>query len=104
MKKQYLKLYLDDLRNPKNEGWKIVRTYDEFLDWIENNGIPDEISLDHDLGESNEKNGYDVAKWLCEYCWENGLPIPKWNCHSANPVGKENIINLLSNFEKKLNF
>jgi hypothetical protein len=67
------------------------------------NGLPDEISFDHDLGE-NTKTGYDCAKWICEYCWTNGLPIPNWNVHSANPVGRDNIIQLMENFEKKLNY
>ena len=50
-----------------------------------------------------EKTGYDAAKWLCDYCWTNGLPIPKWNVHSANPVGRDNIKQLMENFEKRLN-
>lgn len=126
MTNQYIKLYLDDIRTPKSDGWIILRNYQEFVDWITKNGIPDEVSFDHDLAhehikyyfnngghenppnpqetEFREKTGYDSAKWLCQYCWTNGLPIPKWNCHSANPVGKENIINLLQNFEKKLNY
>lgn len=98
---QLVKLYLDDERNPKTKGWTILRSYKEFVDHIQFNGIPDEISFDHDLG--TEKTGYDAAKWLCEYCWTNGLPIPKWNVHSANPVGKENIVGVLKSFEKKLN-
>jgi hypothetical protein len=120
------KLYLDDVRYPKTEGWDIVRTYDDFVNWITNNGLPDEISFDHDLSrehtkfffdngghdnppdpqqkEFNEKTGYDSAKWLCDYCLTNGLPIPEWNVHSANPVGSENIRGLLKNFEKKLNY
>lgn len=109
---QYTKLYLDDVRNPKSEGWNIVRNFDEFVRWITENGLPDEISFDHDLAEpdlsSNKgfisygKTGYDAAKWLCNYCWTNGLPIPKWNIHSANPVGRINIQQLLSSYEKKL--
>ena len=98
------KLYLDDIRNPKTEGWDIVRNYDEFVNWIEKNGVPNEISFDHDLGESDEKTGYDCAKWLCEYCWIIGLPLPEFNVHSANVVGKENIEGILKNFEKKFNY
>lgn len=94
------KLYLDDLRNPKSEGWDIVRSYDEFINFIDINGIPDIISFDHDLGEDS-KTGYDAAKWICEYCFTNGIPIPEWNVHSANPVGRQNITQLLENFEKK---
>jgi hypothetical protein len=98
------KLYLDDIRNPTTDGWKIVRSYNDFVKWIETNGIPDLISFDHDLGETDEKTGYDCAKWLCEYCWDNGLPIPEYNVHSANPVGRDNILHLLKNFVSKLNF
>lgn len=117
------KLYLDDIRIPQTEGWDIVRNYDDFVSWIKKNGLPEEVSFDHDLGEDvaktkveaglskrkarkqkkETKSGYDAAKWLGEYCIDNGLPIPKWNVHSANPVGKENIEAYLSNIEKHLN-
>jgi hypothetical protein len=123
---EYKKLYLDDVRTPKSEGWDIVRSYEDFVNYIEQNGIPDEVSFDHDLSrehtkyyfdngghdnppdplgvEFKEKTGYDAAKWLCDYCWTNGIPLPKWNVHSANPVGSDNIKFLLNNFEKKLNY
>ena len=96
------KLYLDDVRNPKTKGWTIVRNYEEFVKHIEENGLPEEISFDHDLGE-DIKTGYDCAKWLCNYCWTNGIPIPTYNVHSANPVGRDNIIGILKSFEQKLN-
>jgi len=102
-KTQLVKLYLDDIRDPKNNGWIVLRSYDEFIDWIDKNGLPDEISLDHDLGDDKTKTGYDVAKWIGQYCWDNGLPIPNWNVHSANPVGRDNITQLLKSYEKKLN-
>ena len=110
------KLYLDDVRCPKTEGWDVVRTYDDFIDWITKNGLPEEVSFDHDLAEIHydpstqtedfkyyEKTGYDAAKWMCEYCWTNGLPIPEYNVHSANPGGRDNILQLLKNFTEKLN-
>ncbi len=97
------KLYLDDIRNPKSDGWTVVRNYEEFVQSIDQNGLPDEISFDHDLGE-DVKTGYDCAKWLCEYCWMNGIPIPPYNVHSANPVGRDNIIGTLKSYEKKLNY
>ena len=111
------KLYLDDVRVPQTEGWDIVRSYDDFVNWIEENGLPEVISFDHDLADVDydpktqretfkyhETTGYDAAKWLCEYCWTNGLPIPNWNVHSANPVGRDNIISILTAYEKKLNY
>lgn len=101
------KLFLDDIRYPKSEEWIIVRSYSDFVKWIEDNGVMDlYISFDHDLDDvkdNREYTGYDCAKWLCEYCWENGLPIPKWNIHSANPVGKSNIDFIMKGFEKRLN-
>jgi hypothetical protein len=99
------KLYLDDVRFPRTDGWSIVRSYEDFTQWILENGVPSVVSFDHDLGvddQGNElKSGYDAAKWLCNYCAENGLPLPNCNVHSANPVGAENIRNLISSFQKK---
>ena len=101
------KLYLDDIRFPRTQGWSVVRSYEEFVDWINTNGIPNLVSFDHDLGvdeNGNElKSGYDAAKWLCNYCLDNGLPLPACNVHSANPVGAQNIRQLISSFEKKFN-
>lgn len=93
------KIYLDDIRNPKAKDWIVVRSYNDFVSWIQNNGVPDEISFDHDLGQET-KTGYDAAKWLCAYCMDNCLPLPSWNIHSANPVGADNIKNYLLNFDK----
>lgn len=125
MKMVLKKLYLDDIRTPKTEGWDIVRSYEDFVSWIQLNGLPDVVSFDHDLAREhtkfyfdngghknppnpmdtvfNEKTGYDAAKWMCSYCLKNSLPLPDWNVHSANPVGKENISSLLKNYEKQLN-
>lgn len=98
------KLYLDDTRNPKTEGWIIVRSYQDFISHISNNGAPYLISFDHDLGlneHGEEYNGYDCAKWLCDYCYDSGLPLPNWNIHSANSVGFDNINFVLNNYKKK---
>ena len=97
------KLYLDDIRIPKTEGWDIVRNYDEFVFWVRLHGIPDEVSFDHDLGEDTEKTGLNVAKWLGQYCIEKNTPFPKWNVHSANPVGKANIEAYINNVIKHQN-
>jgi hypothetical protein len=122
MEKKYL--FLDDIRNPieaysytnytpfiSNE-WHIVRTYDEFTQYISDNGLPDFISFDHDLGEISyntfwnddtiieEKTGMDCAKFLIDYCIDNNKTLPQYYVHSMNPVGKRNIINILSNFSK----
>jgi len=89
-------LYLDDLR-PTPEGFDRVYNYEEFVDYLERKGLPDFISFDHDLGE--DLSGYDCAKYLVEYCLEHQLPLPDYQVHSKNPVGKENIERLLENFK-----
>jgi len=92
------RLYLDDVRNPPTGAWHVVRSYREFVGWIINNGVPDHVSFDHDLGDTaagaelpRELTGYDCAVWLGHHCFENGLPLPTWAIHSSNPVGRDNI-------------
>ena len=94
---QYLKEeYLEIEDEPCEVQW--VKTQIEFEKYIKENGLPDLISFDNDLGIGNGE-GYDCAKWLVEYCMDNNVQLPKWFIHSANPVAKENIKNLLINFE-----
>lgn len=92
------KLYLDDIR-PIPFGFVGVCSYSEFVTFIEQNGLPDFISFDHDLGE--EKTGYDCAKMLVEYCLDRQITLPDFAVHSQNPVGKQNIESLLGNFRKQ---
>ncbi len=124
-------LFLDDIRTPGSTAsyspvadkdlylkldWKIVRNYDEFVNLITLKGLPSLISFDHDLAEAHydpstwkenfsylEKTGYDCAKWLITYCMDNNLKLPEFKVHSMNPVGKENIKQLLFNFKNQQN-
>ncbi len=131
MNKKYL--FLDDIRHPydafgySNESifllkkWVVVKNYNQFVKWINKNGLPDFISFDHDLADSHytpsdlwtdyekskewqdkqvhsEKTGYECALWLVDYCLENDLPCPHFFCHSVNPVGKDKINRLLETF------
>ena len=89
-------LYLDDLRSTP-EGFDRVYSYEEFVTYLEKKGLPDFISFDHDLGEG--LSGYDCAKYLVEYCLGHQFPLPNYQVHSQNPVGKENIERLLKNFK-----
>ena len=119
------KLFLDDIRIPKDaiglvpsnmnqfywsNDWVIVRSHDEFISWIEINGVPDFISFDHDLADehykdlegTHEKTGYESAKWLVNHCLDKNIKIPDYQVHSANPVGKQNIESYLENSKKHL--
>lgn|SRR5574343_324329 len=83
----------------------IVRSYQEFKDYILRNGIPDFISFDHDLGSDPETgnilpSGYDAAKWLVNHIQTNNLYKPlSVQVHSMNPIGRKNILNLLKSIE-----
>lgn len=121
-------LWLDDIRDPFKSPWsdnvealllddlteKVrdfkliwVKDYNEFVLAVESS-FPAIISFDHDLSfdqmigkPSNEKTGYDCAKWLINYCMDNNLKMPEFSVHSQNPVGKKNIESLLNNFKNR---
>ena len=54
MRKEKIRLYLDDVRTPKDADWKVVRNYDEFVSTVMYIGLEniELISLDHDLGDT----------------------------------------------------
>ncbi len=102
------KLFLDDLRThnmvyaePAAVAFVVVRSYAEFVKYIEENGLPYFISSDNDLGldENGEvaPDGYAAAKWLV---YESGLDLRnlKFKVHSANPVAAAQIRGLLRNY------
>lgn len=91
------------IKNPYEVIW--LKSHYEFTQWIELNGLPTAICFDHDLGIVNnteEKTGYDCAKWLVNYCIDNKLHLPLYNIQSSNPVGKANINGLFKSFEKSI--
>jgi hypothetical protein len=107
------KLFLDDLRTvdmiydkSRVAEFDIVRTYNEFVDYVVKNGLPEFISFDNDLGlnETGEvaEDGYAAAKWLV---YQSGLDLRslKFKVHSANPVAAKQIEGLLTNYIKHLN-
>jgi hypothetical protein len=70
MKREKMRLYLDDVRTPKDPNnewidgvpqWEVVRSYDEFVAHIRKNGLDayEVISLDHDLGDSAMNEYYN---------------------------------------------
>ena len=107
------KLFLDDLRTidmvydeSQEKEFDIVRTYEEFVLYVQKNGLPDFISFDNDLGlDKNGEvalDGYAAAKWLV---YESGLDLRslQFKVHSANPVAAEQIKGLLTNYIDFLN-
>lgn len=135
-------LFLDDVREPneatlwgekpptnliirsniRENKWDIVRTYDEFVEYIEKNGIPTVVSFDNDLWDvssemavnpDNEmlvkqfqmdgwqeftiKTGAHCAEYLVKACKARNKPLPKYYIHSANSKGREIIREILEN-------
>jgi hypothetical protein len=121
-------LLLDDMRNPENcyihdenktlqqvsgidnKNWDVVRTYEEFVNYIEKYGIPHVVSFDNDLVEkfifdipeadlielysmmnwkaSKYKTGAHCAEWLVERCKSTNHPLPTYYVHSANTAAR----------------
>jgi hypothetical protein len=117
-----IKLYLDDIRTPNSDEWVVVRNYDELVSNIRLNGLDkyEVISLDHDLGDTAqkeyfnnvspnyqldynnilEKTGLDCAKWLVAESMNSKIPLPQIYTHSANPIGSANIMGYVNNYLK----
>ncbi len=113
-------IYLDDVRIPTDDGWIVVRSYDEFVSKINEIGLEniELISLDHDLGDSamkewhtnvyvnytldynniTEKTGMDCTKWLVKQ-WMNGKPMCRVMVHSANAIGSANMMGYINNYK-----
>ena len=45
-----MRMFLDDIRVPIENYDIVVRSYDETVELVKQNGIPTFISVDHDLG------------------------------------------------------
>jgi hypothetical protein len=115
---------VDDNRQPPLHLSRIfdtVKNYEEFVEYIESYGIPELISLDHDLHLEHTnyffdnggfletpdplyanfkfKTGYDCAKYLIDYCNKTGKNLNTIIVHSQNPKGQINIYNLVTNYQ-----
>jgi len=94
------RLFIDDLREPVDASWTIARSSAEAIAYFVNQGCPDEISFDHDLG--GDDTAMIVVKRLVDMDLDAaGQFIPSVFCfsvHSANPVGAANIRSLLDNY------
>lgn len=101
-----MKLYLDDIRVPSNPSdWILFRSPQELLSFFsENYSQVTHISFDHDLNffADEEITGYSCLKSLCEMMIDKGVDPNQYTFyfHSANPVGKQNMVSYWDNFRK----
>lgn len=97
------KLFLDDVRNPREDGWVVVRSFIEAARYVHQHGFPDHVAFDHDLGEEDHRTGRHFAQWLIEHDMRYET-MPRhftYSVHSANPVGAANIRGLLDSYIKQ---
>lgn len=143
---KYYNLFLDDIRFPKdayiyprrdatnkivagrslesvsgipNGNWVVVRSYEEFVNCIEKNGIPYAVSFDHDLHPEHMDHYFDVTSKTGKIEYENFKYKTGKHCaqflvdklknlnndiniktfvHSANPFGAQEIRKILTAF------
>jgi hypothetical protein len=88
-----LKVWLDDLRDPRDDTWTWVTTVDDVIAILETQRV-EELSLDNDLGEGVAE-GRKVVLWMAEHTvWPTG----RVNVHSANPVSVEHMVKLIERY------
>ena len=86
-----MKIWLDDIR-PMPEGFDVhCKTATEAADFIRTGKVTF-ISFDHDLGPEKAGTGYRVAVFIEDYARAGAIPPIGYQVHSANPVGRDNII------------
>ncbi|MEK6880951.1 MAG: cyclic-phosphate processing receiver domain-containing protein [Nanoarchaeota archaeon] len=113
-------LFLDDFRDVdfikekypllNKYQWIIAKSFKGFRETVLRNGLPEFVSFDHDLADEHyeyayanaipyskfkQLTGLECALWLVGFCCGKGLELPKWEVHSFNKQGKENIISVL---------
>lgn len=118
----YVALYNPFLNQPHEIIW--VKNYDEFLEYLLSESLPDAISFDHDLADEHiqyyfdngghknppnpmeanfkEKTGYDCVKFLVDLCTDTEQKLPICIYHTANSAGKVNMETYINNAKKHL--
>ena len=95
-----MQIYVDDIRNPPDNSWIVVRSYGEAIALIDTHwGNIQAISLDHDLGEV--KTGYDIVCHMeLKARQEPDNFPPEVYFHTANPVGWQNMKRVLDSIHR----
>lgn len=103
------KLFIDDQAGVERAipqyDWDVARSSAEAIRYLEENGIPNVISFDHDLG--GEDTSMIIIRHMFDMILDGKATIPDnfiFFVHSKNPVGAENIkANIINFMEKILN-
>jgi hypothetical protein len=107
MNNQNWSLFLDDEREPSSylpHDIVVSRSFQEAVLLVQDFGVPELISFDHDLGSTNgvnHKSGKDFLIWLIDEHLDSRIDLGNVKeviVHSANPVGAKNIAELWNGF------
>ena len=91
---------LDEVPGRKTPpGFLGAKSVEEAKELVIAHGIPEVMDLDHDLGEESVMT---FLKWLADE-FPDG-PVPEWEVHSQNPIGKQNINSFLDSWQRSLAF
>ena len=82
------------------EGWLVATSNAEAMKIVEENGLPNLIDFDHDLGMklNHPDEVTTFIKWMIEKHLD--CKVPDYRIHSANPAGRENIKSLMDSWRK----
>lgn len=81
-----MRVFLDDTR-PTPEGFVRVFWPDEAIELLKSGDV-EIISLDYDLGDGEQRTGYDVLVWLDQAVREDGFEPPLVRIHSDHRLGR----------------
>ena len=97
------KLYIDDMRRPPDATWNLVHDTAEAIEYVLQNGCPDEISFDYCLARGLTIMPF--IHWLIEEDKKSkGTFIPKDFCfdsHSSSILGTSEILRVFGGYLKK---
>jgi hypothetical protein len=85
-----MKLWVDDVRKMPVDYDVWAKTASEAIAKLQTGEVT-AISLDHDLGEVQAGDGYQIAKFIEDAAREKRIPRLDWELHTANPVGHKNM-------------
>ena len=94
-----MRLFIDDIRNP-SEDYIVLRSSEDAIQFIKQNGWPEFISFDHDLG--GEDTTMVFLKRLVNEVWDGKTMPPDYIVHSANPIGSKNIVSFMESWKKSI--
>lgn len=102
-KRDTVKIWIDDEREPPDYSWQWCVTSDDAIDLLCEYD-PEVISFDHDLGKADDGEDDNAMRVVDQIeIWSESGVITKfeWQVHSMNPVGRENIIRAMNRIEEK---